>query len=305
MRSDETGTLVLVADATARIGAGHAMRLGTLGAAWKRAGGSVRAVGRVEIGFVRDRYAALGIEIGDADPVAGDVLVVDSYDAAVRFRWSQLPAPALRILVDDGIGGDIPPGFGVVWSPNAYASAASYRGYAGVVLAGTEYLAIRGDIPRWIQPRNGEILVSLGGGRPSRVLVEAMSILDELAGAERFAATGDWAPAGWRRVAPEDLWSAAVSARQLVTAAGSTVWEAASMGIPVVLLMTADNQRQVYRWCRDAGVPGLNALLVDAEFLAHQLRALLAVPSALPPVTDGSDRVVSRLRELVALRRAS
>jgi hypothetical protein len=129
-------------------------------------------------------------------------------------------------------------------------------------------------------------------------VVAALSLLAELATADRFGITGDWGPSHWRRISPSRLWTEAAAARQLVTAAGTTVWEAAVVGIPVVLLMTAANQRLVYRWARDAGIPGLNALLVDPEFLAHQLRALLDVPAQLPRVENGVNRVVQRLAQL-------
>lgn len=142
------------------------------------------------------------------------------------------------------------------------------------------------------------------GGVPSQVLVESMYRLDALLDSEDFVATGDWAPPRWRRISADRLWAEVPNARQLLVAAGTTVWEAAAVGIPVILLMTADNQRLVYRWGRDAAIPGINTLLVDAEFLAHQLRSLLAVPSPLPAVADGTDRVVGRLIELLTSKGA-
>lgn len=298
-------TLVLVTEATGRSGAGHAMRLGTLAAAWKRRGGRAVVIGAIELDFVQERYRGLGIEASDdgAD-LASDVVVVDSYDAATRFAWSKRSGYGLRVLVDDTADGDLPRGFDVVWNPNAYGSASMYVNSPAVVLAGVDYLAIREGLPRWASAGQTEILVTLGGGVPSQVLVESMYRLDALLDSEDFVATGDWAPPRWRRISADRLWAEVPNARQLLVAAGTTVWEAAAVGIPVILLMTADNQRLVYRWGRDAAIPGINTLLVDAEFLAHQLRSLLAVPSPLPAVADGTDRVVGRLIELLTSKGA-
>ncbi len=299
--------LVLVTEATGRSGAGHAMRLGTLAAAWQRRGGRAAVIGPIEIDFVQERYRALGIESGNhvTDIGSDAVVVVDTYDAATRFAWSKRGGYGLRILVDDTADDDLPRGYDVVWNPNAYGSESMYPNSVPAVLAGADYLAIRDGLPSWQSVGQTEILVTLGGGAPSPVLVDSMRQLDILLDTEQFVATGDWAPPRWRRIAADRLWAEAPQARQLVVAAGTTVWEAAAVGIPVILLMTAENQRLVYRWGRDAAIPGINTLLVDSEFLAHQLRALLAVPSPLPSVADGTDRVVHRLADLLGSERVS
>ena len=253
---------------------------------------------RIDLGFVRDRYARLNVPIGEMPPGVGDVLVVDTYDPSTRFRWSHHPGPALRVLLDDDATASIPPGYGCLWNPGATAHPGLYPSFDGTVLAGVEYLAIREDLPTWRPNRDGDILVSLGGGQPSATVALAFGLLDELSTRFRFAYTGDWGPARWRRLRPERFWAEAAVARHMITAAGVTAWEAAAVGIPVVLLMTAANQRYTYRWGRDAGVPGLNALLVDAEFLAHQLAALIEVPAVLPRVTSGAGRMVEALTQL-------
>ena len=300
-----TGTLVLVTEANARCGAGHAMRAATLGAAWLRAGRPARAIGPIELPFVRDRFARLGIPIS-ADPVTGgEVVVVDTYDWSTRFRWSHAVEPALRVLTDDLGSVQVPPGYGVVWNPNPYAVIDMYPQFGGQLISGIDALAIREELPRWSPNPSGEILVSLGGGTPSPSVVAALTLLDQLAPDKRFACTGGWAPSRWRRIEPGAFWANAGNARSLILAAGSTVWEAAAVGIPVILLMTADNQMLVYRWGRDAGVPGVNAQLVDAEFLAYQLRALLEVPTRLPSASNGAERVADRLWSLASTGRAA
>jgi spore coat polysaccharide biosynthesis predicted glycosyltransferase SpsG len=293
--------LVLSADATRSSGAGHAMRLAVLGEAWARAGGTVSATGQIDLPFVAERYQRLGITLGpDRRPT--DLMVVDTYDSAARFRATQTGGIGTKVLVDD-LGVDVPPAFDAVWNPNAYGNPAMYHQFAGAVLTGPDCLAVRDDLPRWHEGGK-EIVVSVGGGEPPPEVTNAFRQLAHLAPEHRFGMTGDWAPDGWRTIPRAELWTAAAGARHLITAAGTTVWEAAAVGVPVVLLMIAENQRLVYRWARDAGVPGLNATLIDAEFLAHQLRALIGVACALPPVANGAHRVVERLVQLVRAARS-
>ena len=292
--------LVLRADATASVGAGHAMRLAVLGDTWVKAGGTVRLCGRLEIPFVVDRYRRLGIVPEDRDAAEGDVLVVDTYESGARFRATQAAGVGVRLLVDD-FGVDVAPGFDAVWNPNGPGDHAIYRHFGGAIFSGADYLAVREDLPRW-RGGSGEVAVSLGGGRPPTMVLDAFERLAEMFPEQPFSATGNWAPPRWRRISADRLWDDVVGAKQLLTAAGTTVWEAAAVGIPVGLLMIADNQRLVYRWARDAGAPGINTTLLDAEFLAHQLRSLIGVACALPRVENGTPRLIEGLMALVGTR---
>ncbi len=293
-------SLVLRADATASVGAGHAMRLAVLAETWVGAGGEVTVCGRLEIPFVVERFARLGLTAEDRGTTECDVLVVDSYESGARFQATQSLGAGIRVLVDD-FGVDVAPGFDVVWNPNGTREPAMYRRFGGTVFAGPEYLAVRSDLPPW-RGGSSEIVITLGGGRPPAVVVEAFAQLADMVPDQPFAATGTWAPSHWRRVDPAALWTEVVAAKQLLTAAGTTVWEAAAIGVPVGLLMIAENQRLVYRWARDAGAPGINTTLLDADFLAYQLRSLITVACALPPVTNGTGRLVEGLMALAPTR---
>lgn len=295
--------LRLVVDATPVTGAGHAMRLATLAEAWMARGGRVETVGNLGLDFVARRYREIGI--GDAESAASgaDVLVVDSYDPGIRFQAAQEAEPALRVLVDD-VGCQVPNGFDVVWNPNPYGSAAFYPGFVGRVLSGSDWVPIREGLPPWRQVRD-EVVVALGGGLAARQVLLALAQLAELMPEQAFAIPGPAPSARWRAVAPEAFWRETAGAKALVVAAGATVWEASLVGIPVITLQTADNQRLVYRWTRDAGVPGLNAMMVDADFLAHQLRALLPAARPVPVVPNGARRVAAELAALADARRVA
>jgi hypothetical protein len=292
-------SLVLLASADPSTGAGHAMRALTLAAAWRAAGGEAVLAGVVSLDFVRVRAGELEVPIVPVAPGHGDVLVVDCHDLSDRYRAASAGRFAVRVVVDDA-GGMLPPGYDVVWNPNPYGHAGLYPGFAGRVLAGADFVPVREGLPRWSGPGDGTTLVSLGGGLPRAGLMEAMQRLAGLMPVEPFAITGEWGPRRWRRVPRADLWPAASRASRLVTGAGTTVWEAGAVGVPALLIQVTDGQRLAYRWGRDCGVPGLNAGLVDAEFLAHQLRALLAAARPLPPVASGASRVVAELRRFGA-----
>ncbi len=292
------GRLVLRADATPRVGAGHVMRLLTLAAAWRERGGEALVVGEVSLPFVAERLSGLGLSRQDPPCSGGAVIVTDSYDATVRYRCAEVDGYALRVLVDD-VGGEVPPGYDVVWNPNPYGGRELYAGFSGGIVAGPDVVPIREGLPRWSPGATPETFVTLGGGVPPASIRESMEILAELTPDNRFAIVGDWAPRGWRTVPAAELWRQAMGATRLVTAAGTTVWEAAAVGVPVVLLQIADNQRLAYRWGRDAGVPGLNAGLIDAEFLAHQLRALLPAARPLPRIENGAASVAECLEHLL------
>jgi hypothetical protein len=296
--------LVVRADATAGVGAGHVMRQAALAHAWRRAGGEARVVGEIALDFVRARLAELGIPVGGAEGLAGDILVVDSYDPAVRARAGSEGRAGIRVLVDD-LGGAVPSGFDLVWHPAPNAGRELYPGFTGRFLGGAEFVPVRDDLASW-RPDGGDLTaVSLGGGRPPGGMAGALRELSRLAPDRPFAITGDWAPRGWRRLPPPRLWAEAARAARLVTAAGTTAWEAAVVGVPVILLQLHHNQRRVYAWGRDAGVPGLSALLLDAELLGRQLAALLDWARPLPPLTAGAGRVAAALADELRRRRAA
>jgi hypothetical protein len=290
------------ADANRTIGAGHAMRLASLGRAWLEGDGRVGFAGSIELPFVRDRLERSGLAPGDRWVARADVLVVDTYDPALHRTAG--PDAALRVLVDD-LGGAVPPGFDAVWNPNAYGSASLYPGFGGAVIAGPEHVAIRDDLLPWEGRVDQTTVVSLGGGSPPARVREALAHLGGLMPDQAFAITGEWAPSGWRMIPPDQLWPTARRATRLVTAAGITVWEAAAAGIPVLLLQTAPNQRLVFGWARDAGAPGLDTQVVEPDSLARALAGLIPSARPLPPLTNGAGRVARCLARLVTQGKAA
>ena len=300
---DMTGRrMVLAVDATGAVGAGHAMRVAALATGWRGLGGTAVAVGRIELPFVLHHYRSLGIPVEPRADPAGDVLVVDRYDPVERQAMAVGPFDGIKVLVDD-LAESVPAGYDVVWNPNPYASAGFYPLFGGRVLAGRDVIALREDLPKWRKRLDGDVVVTLGGGRPGQSLISAFETLVELMPAERFAVIGDWAPSGARQVSPDRLWAEATEGKCLVTAAGGTTYEAAAVGVPMVVIAVAENQRLVYGWARQCGVPGANSLAVDGESLAQQLRALIPASMIAPPLQNGAGRVALELARLLTAPR--
>lgn len=291
--------LVLRVDAGAEIGAGHAMRLLALAEAWRARGGSARLVGTIEIEFVAVRAAGIDIAPEPGPLTSGDVLIVDTNDLAERHRAAREGSFGTRVLVDD-LGGPVPPGYDVVWNPNPYGTAMLYPAFGGRVLAGPGVVPLRTGLPSWGPPGDGSTVLSMGGGTPTGGVIDAFRRLARLLPRERVQVAGRWGPSRWPTVDPGGLWAAASRASRLVTAAGTTAWEAAAVGVPVVLVQLADNQRLVFRWARDCGVPGLDATVLDSEQLAWQLRRLLPMARPLPPLAGGAGHVVAELCQRMA-----
>jgi len=274
------------------------MRCAALGEAWLRFGaGPVSAYGDFDLEFVRVHLARLGIPALPARmmPATQGVLLVDSYDTALRRAMADSASACLRALVDD-LGCDVPTGYGAVWNPNASGNAAMYPSFSGVVIAGDGAIAIRSGLPKWEPRQNKKVVVSVGGGRLPGSWRDAFVILGSIRTDCQFSNAGSWRLAGWRAIEPSKLWNQAARAQVLVTAAGSTVWEAAHVRIPVVLLEIAANQRDIFAWGTAAGVPGVNlSRVVDPMKVALQLSAALDHARPLPKVEDGSRNIVAAL----------
>lgn len=299
----ERPELLLYADATPQSGAGHVMRLANLAEAWIEEGrGSARFAGRVSLPFVRERLASLGVELAAEFPLSAcaGILVVDSYDTGLREWYAALAGPRLRVLVDD-LGGEVPTGYDLVWNPNAYGSPSLYPGFTGEVLTGAAAVPVRRGLPRWSGGGSEMIGVMLGGGEIPGLVRQAVVQMAGTMGETRFRGVGDWVPATWERVPRSQPWAALAGCDLLVTAAGSTVWEAAAVGIPVVVVQTAANQERVCQWVRQAGAPVLDATrAAAADDFARALRDAASHPLPLPEIASGAARVARTLRARAA-----
>jgi spore coat polysaccharide biosynthesis predicted glycosyltransferase SpsG len=294
--------LAIRADADGVIGAGHAMRCLTLAEAWHRAEyGRAVLWGRVEIPFVRQRAQRASVAIADEPPEHLDIMVIDSYDAAERSRAIDRFA-GVRVVVDDlGWDGAESERLDVIWNPNAYGTAAMYP-RAREVLTGVDAVPVRDGLPTWTRGDARRVLVSLGGGNAAGTLRDAVAALSARRPDLGFATTLPGIR-GTSHVAPASLWDEATRAGVLVTSAGSTVWEAAAVGVPIVAIAIAPNQERVARYLRENSVPVVDAMKgPPAVSLADAVDQALPSAGCLPRLTNGAPRVARRLASLAQAR---
>jgi spore coat polysaccharide biosynthesis predicted glycosyltransferase SpsG len=282
------------------------MRTLVLAEAWAASGaGQVGLVGAVELEFVERRMANLGVRSWQQLPERGPpaVLVVDSYDERVRLEGAAWRSGSLRVLVDDE-GGNAPAGYEVIWIPGSWGRESPYPGFRGVVLSGEAYVPVRPGLPHWSGAEAGRVAVFLGGGQVAPTLVEAMTRLAQDTPEVSFSAVGGWVPTSWERLDADRLWTDAVRASALITAAGNSLLEAANVGIPVVVLCAADNQAPGADWARRAAVPVVEARHSGAGDIAAAVRSALPLARPLPPLRNGAPAVARRLLELARERGA-
>ena len=270
------------------------MRCAGLAEAWISGRcGPVTFVGDVNLPVAVQHVARLGAAINksvEAVPPEA-VVVVDHYSDTVRAEMSAVKC-ALHVLVDD-LGGDIGSEFDVIWRPAASPKTNLYPVFDGALLTGVEFLSIRFGLPNWsASPTSGTAFL-LGAGRLPQWLSAALSELPAEFDGQRFGGVAGLVPDEWELIDGNDPWPAIARHRRLVTAAGSTLWEAARVGIPVVVLMIAENQRLNFEWACEQGVPSLDATAFTGQpsLLAQRLMELLPHARPLPAVENGSGRV--------------
>lgn len=203
-----------------------------------------------------------------------DCLVVDHYGLDASFERAARGDARVVAVIDDLA--DRPHDCDVIVDADPGRRAAAYaRAGAGRArtLLGTRYALLRSEIGRlrMDRPRAGasgsRVLITLGGADPAGLSGRILAALPK-GGAPGIEAALVVGPANRRRqrlvrqaaargvaclVAPRDLLRRMAGASVVVTAAGTTCWELACLGVPVIVVVTAENQRACARAIRRAG----------------------------------------------------
>jgi hypothetical protein len=289
--------LVARVHATKRTGAGHAMRcLGVL-ERWSGLGGRVELWGAVEIDFVRRRAARGGVPIVATPGADASVLIVDTYDAVERVDLGRGSTAGTRVLVDD-FGENIPTGYSAVWNPNAYADPSLYGGFGGRAFVGRDFVPVREGLPTWVG--GGEGAVSFGGVQVAKRLARLVRALPTACGVSKLQCVGAPLSPYCRPVPPDDIWGALKHAAWLISAAGSTTWEAAVVGIPFVGVITADNHVAAARWVASHGNPVVDLRQIGSiDGVAADLAAAVTRARPLPRLHPGAPAVVREVSALI------
>lgn len=276
--------LLIRADATAQMGTGHVMRCLALAQAWQDSGGAV-AFGAVALPpLLETRLRTEGIAVhlltattGSADDAAQTVtlagqmgaewVVIDGYQFGAEYQRA-LKAAGLRVLAMDDYGHAEHYYADVVVNQNIYADESLYphREPSTRLLLGTQYALLRREFWPWrdwqreIPEVARKVLVTLGGGDFDNVtlkVIQALQLL-EVPDLEAVVVVGGSNPhyETLRAAVTSTPWIQLVRnvttmpdlmawADVAISAAGSTCWELALMGLPALLIVLAENQRPI------------------------------------------------------------
>ena len=262
---------VLRADASGLIGVGHVMRSLALGEALLDASFDV-VLASVDLpAGMREEARKCGITIvdlkcepfGSADALAtlslnGAVLVIDGYKFEREFFIELENRATDFVVIDDNVETNaLAPS--VVINQNPHATTEMYAHLSGnpKLLLGLQYALLRREVRAAAKQTKstiaGKVFVAMGGSdflKLTGPIVVALKDLD----IELCVAVG---PTNSQRKQIEDVVQSVACARVIrqadyitelassslaILAAGSSLWEAAALGVPSIGLIVADNQ---------------------------------------------------------------
>lgn len=259
-------------------------------------------------GFARKRLTSAAGHAEDARETAAlarscsaDCVVLDGYHFDADYRRALGSLDARLLLVVDGAPPDAG-GADFVLDQNlgARPSGSMPEGSRPRFLLGPKYALLRREFWRWrgwkrpVAPAARRLLVTFGGSDPDNLTLRALRALRELpesAELEVRIVTGPsnrhraslqnellGAPEAWRLLAaPSDMAGLIAWADLGISAAGSTCWELAFLGVPFVTVVLAENQRSIAASLSRAGIScdlGWHEG-VSAELLGASVRKLL------------------------------
>jgi len=336
--------LLFRTDASLTIGTGHVMRCLALAQAWQDAGGHSLFAMAEATPAVQERLRSEGVEVlklrltpgtrEDSDQIArlaangnADWVVVDGYEFGAEYQLALKRAGHKVLFIDDN-GHAEHYSADLVLNQNAYASEDLYRNRESgtELLLGLHYAMLRREFRTWRGERpdglgpGSKVLVTLGGsdaGNLTLRVIEALEYVQPATFEATIVAGGSSACAGELEAAaakagvhllrnvnsmPELMAWADIA----VSGAGTTVLELAFMGVPAILLVTAENQRSnAQEWERlglaqnlgdsanlstEQLAGAVSALIVDRERRTKMARSARALVDGL-----GAERVVAKL----------
>ncbi len=278
----EGEALLIRTDAGIKTGTGHFMRCISLAQAWQDGGGRTifllgESAPQLEKRLVKEGTQILrqeafpGSEEDALQTVAAarrenaSWVVIDGYHFGAEFQ-EILKDGDFRCLFIDDYGHSEHYCADLVLNQNLSADVAPYvnREHYTQLMLGTEYALLRREFVRWCGWQRSvpdvarKILVTFGGGDPANVTLKAIRALRQiqLEGVEAKIIVGGSNPnfdslreavngSSFRISLEQDVtdmpdlmgWADAA-----ISAAGSTCWELAFMGLPALLVSLADNQ---------------------------------------------------------------
>lgn len=306
--------ILVRADGDAEIGTGHVMRMLALAEHAVTQGAAVALASARLSPALAARARALGVDVIEnralAPGSAADLAWLLALAMREREAWVCVDGYAfdagyqsdlarrVRCLWVDDFGRCTRYDAALVLNHQVYADASAYaaRGEQTRLLLGTRYVPLRREFcdteppPPAAAPTAERILVTMGGADPvnaTALVAEALTLLSDPA-LEARVLVGPSNPRGEeieRRFAGPRLWVLRGTddmvgllrwAELAVAAAGTTTHELCYMGVPSMLVVLADNQREV---CAASGRHGVAEALgwyhaFDPASLARRIESL-------------------------------
>lgn len=300
-------TAVLRADASAGVGLGHVVRSLTLGTALVGYGWNVVLVtARLPDGIAARAQASsihvhplVGRPHGADDAAAvlsvrPDLVIADGYHFESSFYEPFVEAGPLFCVIDDN-GENVHGSARVVVNQNPSATEQLYDSLSAdrALLLGLRYALVRNEVTEVrindTIPRRTGVFVSMGGIDPLGLSEQLVTVLSRSGIPTRLSigptmGNRDGVLDRVRRlpgvsvVTDHDFVTALNSAAVAVIGAGTTMWEAAFLGVPSISIIVADNQAGPASSADDRGF----TVAVDArtgaspDIIEHATRELLA-----------------------------
>jgi UDP-2,4-diacetamido-2,4,6-trideoxy-beta-L-altropyranose hydrolase len=304
--------LIIRADATPEIGSGHVMRCLALAQAWKKSGGNVTFVSHLPNRTLRARLLSEQCEFaqvetphpsGDDWKALGAVIrgrlrpaiVLDGYHFDPEYQKRVRETGNTVLVVDDIV---LHPRYecDFVLNQNVNAERIQYpTGPDTKLLLGSRFAMLRTEFlvcrerERRIPDDAQRVLVTLGGSDPdnvTRVVVDAMRRITSPELQVRIVIGPDNPNAEQLCSRHDDHFEFIRSANMpelmmwadvAISAAGSTSWELALLGVPSLLITVAENQAGI---CRDMAEQGAAVSLgqhdeLNPDDLARTVEAVL------------------------------
>ena len=284
-----TGRLLIRADGGPAIGHGHVMRCLSLAQAWRARGGDATFVGRHDA-FLRGVLAGARfntVPLPSPHPDASDgeltrsllrrggyaAAVLDGYHFDHAYQHG-LRAEGVPLLVIDDTAHLDRYDADVLLNQNLGSDALRYHAAGDpLLLLGARFALLRAEFAPWrgreraFPPRAQRVLVTLGGSAQDERREKVLRAIGSL-GLDVRAAAG---------ASPDEVPGLMAWADVALTAAGSTCWELAFMGVPLIAFTLADNQGR-----NAAGLAAADAAIalghldeISDEQLAAELAALV------------------------------
>lgn len=325
--------LLIRTDASLAKGLGHLMRCRALAGEWRARGGTVTfLVTSTPPEFVeRVRKDGCEVVIGPSSATQREelvwliltlrmepqgVLVLDGYQFNADYQRAVGSLVKRLICLDDVPDGKRRFECDVLLNQNHGVRAEDYASWVlpkTTLLLGPSYALLSAHVKRHagsyrVPAKLRRILVTLGGADPAdhtaRILRELAGLpdleIDVVLGALYPHADPGSRPVG---VTPrhirvhwglDGLLDLARQADLAVTAAGSTVWEFACLGLPMIVVGVVDNQAAILRGLRDeqAAIVLGQMEQVRPGAITEMIRTLLAAPPRLQALSQSASRLV-------------